>query len=71
MSLTHLVRIEAAAARADISAKTLWRLLGDGLLTRYRQHGRTYVDAAEIDALMNERSVVTAERGITEKREIA
>jgi hypothetical protein len=70
MSTTHLVRVEAAAARAEVSAKTVWRLLGDGHLTRYRQYGRTYVDSDELQGWINQRQAITAERVTREEERV-
>ena len=50
--------VPEAAARAGVSATTIWRHLDAGRLTRYRRGGRrVYIAAAELDRLFAFRPV--------------
>lgn len=54
-----MLTVEAASGEFGIHVRTIYRLLADGKLTRYRKRGdrRTYVDREELKAALGFRAV--------------
>ena len=59
MTPSNKVRVERAATDMEVSSKTIYGLIKAGQLSKFRQRGRTYVDAGELASLIAKRQAMT------------
>lgn len=59
LPMKHLLSIEEAALRLDVSTSTVWRRVRDGGLATQRFRGRTWVTEDAINAYIQQRSRAT------------